>query len=108
MRDMYWETFGTDAPELGGFLCRYFTMLEEAKQRGIVEGVTNLYDEYWSDPSTVDACTLPYLEGDYWIGEAENIIKVRYAPASLMLASLIGMGGRRRERALDVRSRAAE
>lgn len=52
-------------------------MLEEAKKRGIVEGLTNLFDEYWSNPETADACSLPYLEGDYWIGEAENIIKVR-------------------------------
>lgn len=51
-------------------------MLEEAKKRGIVEGLTNLFDEYWSNPETADARQLPYLEGDYWIGEAENIIKV--------------------------------
>lgn len=51
-------------------------MLEEAKKRGIVHGLSNLFDEYWSDPTTADACSLPYLEGDYWIGEAENIIKV--------------------------------
>ncbi|CAN0134288.1 unnamed protein product [Ectocarpus sp. 4 AP-2014] len=53
----------------------YVTMLEEAKRRGIVEGLTNLFDEYWSNPETADARKLPYLEGDYWIGEAENIIK---------------------------------
>lgn len=53
-------------------------MLEEAKKRGIVEGLTNLFDEYWSNPETADAGALPYLEGDYWIGEAENIIKVRW------------------------------
>lgn len=52
-------------------------MLEEARKRGVVEGLTNLFDEYWSNPETADACLLPYLEGDYWIGEAENIIKVR-------------------------------
>ena len=52
-------------------------MLEEARKRGIVEGLSNLYDEYWSNPETADARLLPYLEGDYWIGEAENIIKVR-------------------------------
>lgn len=51
-------------------------MLEEAKKRGIVEGLSNLYDEYWPNPETADARLLPYLEGDYWIGEAENIIKV--------------------------------
>ncbi|CAN0308677.1 unnamed protein product [Ectocarpus sp. 12 AP-2014] len=50
-------------------------MLEEAKKRGIVEGLTNLFDEYWSNPEAADARKLPYLEGDYWIGEAENIIK---------------------------------
>lgn len=55
---------------------RYVTMLEEAQKRGIVEGLTNLFDEYWSNPETADARQLPYLEGDYWIGEAENIIKV--------------------------------
>lgn len=52
-------------------------MLEEARKRGIVEELSNLYDEYWSNPETADARLLPYLEGDYWIGEAENIIKVR-------------------------------
>lgn len=51
-------------------------MLEEARKRGIVEGLSNLFDEYWSNPAAADACALPYLEGDYWIGEAENIIKV--------------------------------
>jgi E1A/CREB-binding protein len=49
-------------------------MLEDAQARGIVESVTNIYDDFWSDPNA-DATSLPYLEGDYWIGEAENIIK---------------------------------
>ncbi|CAM9200709.1 unnamed protein product [Chrysoparadoxa australica] len=52
----------------------YVTMLETARKRGIVENVSNLYDECWGDPSK-DASTLPYLEGDYWVGEAEQIIK---------------------------------
>ena len=63
-------------------------MLEEARKRGIVEGLTNLYDEYWSNPETADACALPYLEGDYWIGEAENIIKVPTIPIILVAEEL--------------------
>jgi E1A/CREB-binding protein len=53
---------------------RYITMLEDAQSRGIVQTITNIYDDNWSDPNA-DATSLPYLEGDYWIGEAENIIK---------------------------------
>ncbi|KAG5175261.1 histone acetylation protein-domain-containing protein [Tribonema minus] len=52
----------------------YLTMLEDAQRRGVVESVTNLYDDCWSDPNA-DPTVLPYLEGDYWIGEAETIIK---------------------------------
>ncbi|CAN0443515.1 unnamed protein product, partial [Discosporangium mesarthrocarpum] len=51
-------------------------MLDEARKRGIVESLTNLHDEFWVNQEP-DATNLPYLEGDYWIGEAENIIKVR-------------------------------
>lgn len=67
-------------------------MLEEARKRGIVEGLTNLYDEYWSNPETADACALPYLEGDYWIGEAENIIKVPTIPTILVARSTTALG----------------
>lgn len=67
-------------------------MLEEARKRGIVEGLTNLYDEYWSNPETADACALPYLEGDYWIGEAENIIKVPTIPTTLAARSCTALG----------------
>ena len=62
-------------------------MLEEAKKRGVVEEVTNLFDEYWQNPDTAKACSLPYLEGDYWIGEAENIIKVCCFPCVLVFLS---------------------
>ncbi|KAG5186120.1 histone acetylation protein-domain-containing protein [Tribonema minus] len=52
----------------------YLSMLEDAQQRGIIEHITNLYDECWSDVNA-DPTAIPYLEGDYWIGEAETIIK---------------------------------
>ncbi|CAN0039855.1 unnamed protein product, partial [Heterosigma akashiwo] len=33
-----------------------------------------MYDEYFEAPGATVA-DLPYLEGDYWTGEAENIVK---------------------------------
>eukprot|EP01084_Bolivina_argentea_P041467 76537_1 len=52
----------------------YMTMLEDAKIRGVVSSITDIYSEFWEDPNA-DPTVVPYLEGDYWIGEAENIVK---------------------------------
>lgn len=52
----------------------YDEMLKRCVERGIVCEVTDLYTEYLSDP-TIEATKLPYFEGDYWVNEAEVIIK---------------------------------
>jgi len=52
----------------------YVDMLEECQRRDIVGKVTNMYDEYLNDPN-LDFSAVPYFDGDYFPGEAENIIK---------------------------------
>lgn len=52
----------------------YVQMLEKCKKRGIVLEVTDIHTEYMADPNN-DATVLPYFEGEYWCGEAENIIR---------------------------------
>ena len=52
----------------------YIDMLIEAQRRNICGKVTNMYDLYIEN-ETLDATCMPYLEGDYFPGEAENIIK---------------------------------
>ena len=53
----------------------YVDMLVDCQKRGIVGKVTNMYDLYFANES-LDATSVPYLEGDYFPGEAENIIKM--------------------------------
>lgn len=53
----------------------YIDMLIECQRRNIVGKVTNMYDLYFAN-ETLDATAVPYLEGDYFPGEAENIIKL--------------------------------
>jgi E1A/CREB-binding protein len=53
----------------------YIDMLIECQHRSIVGKLTNMYDLYFANES-LDATAVPYLEGDYFPGEAENIIKV--------------------------------
>jgi E1A/CREB-binding protein len=53
----------------------YIDMLIECQRRNIVGKLTNMYDVYFADPD-LDATVVPYLEGDYFPGEAENIIKM--------------------------------
>jgi E1A/CREB-binding protein len=53
----------------------YIDMLVECQNRDIVGNVTNIYDLYFADEE-LDATCVPYLEGDYFPGEAENIIKL--------------------------------
>ena len=52
----------------------YIDMLVECQNRNVVGKVTNMYDLYFANES-LDATVVPYLEGDYFPGEAENIIK---------------------------------
>lgn len=53
----------------------YIDMLIECQKRSIVGKVTNMYDLYFANEN-LDATAVPYLEGDYFPGEAENIIKM--------------------------------
>lgn len=53
----------------------YIDMLIDAQKRNVVGKVTNMYDLYFADEK-LDATAVPYLEGDYFPGEAENIIKM--------------------------------
>ena len=52
----------------------YVDMLTECQKQGIVGKVTNMYDLYFKNES-LDATAVPYLDGDYFAGEAENVIK---------------------------------
>lgn len=52
----------------------YIDMLLDAQKRGIVGKLTNMYDLYFSDPKN-DATIVPYMDGDYFPAEVENIIK---------------------------------
>ncbi|KAL3917426.1 MAG: hypothetical protein SGILL_004720, partial [Bacillariaceae sp.] len=53
----------------------YIDMLVECQRRDIVGKVTNMYDVFFTDEK-LDASVVPYHEGDYFPGEAENIIKI--------------------------------
>lgn len=53
----------------------YIDMLVDCQNRSIVGKVTNMYDLYFANEA-LDATAVPYLEGDYFPGEAENIIKM--------------------------------
>ena len=53
----------------------YIDMLADAQKRNVVGRVTNMHDLYFSDEK-LDATAVPYLEGDYFPGEVENIIKM--------------------------------
>jgi E1A/CREB-binding protein len=52
----------------------YIDMLMECQRRGIVGKVTNMYDQYFANGKN-DATVVPYMDGDYFPAEAENIIK---------------------------------
>uniref|UniRef100_A0A6S8EDF0 histone acetyltransferase n=1 Tax=Aureoumbra lagunensis TaxID=44058 RepID=A0A6S8EDF0_9STRA len=51
----------------------YISLLEKAKTEGIVTRITNLWDEYLKKDA--DVSNVPNFEGDYWPGEAENVLK---------------------------------
>lgn len=52
----------------------YIDMLVECQRRGIVGKLTNMYDLYFANKNN-DATVVPYMEGDYFPAEVENIIK---------------------------------
>lgn len=52
----------------------YIDMLVKCQQRGVVGKVTNMYDHYFSNKGN-DATVVPYMDGDYFPAEVENIIK---------------------------------
>jgi hypothetical protein len=52
----------------------YIDMLIESQKRGVVGKLTNMYDLYFSNDKN-DATIVPYMDGDYFPAEVENIIK---------------------------------
>jgi E1A/CREB-binding protein len=52
----------------------YIDMLIEAQKRDIVGKLTNMYDLYFADERN-DATVVPYMDGDYFPAEVENVIK---------------------------------
>ncbi|GFH07343.1 uncharacterized protein HaLaN_02130, partial [Haematococcus lacustris] len=55
----------------------YLDMLRQAKREGLVTHLTTLWDTYFpgGKDHRLERCSfahVPYLEGDYWPGEAEN------------------------------------
>ncbi|KAF0699803.1 Aste57867_9644 [Aphanomyces stellatus] len=52
----------------------YIQMLLKAKEEGVVVDINNMYDEYWST-AAASPTELPYFEGDYWVGLAEELIE---------------------------------
>ena len=51
----------------------YLNMLAEAQKQGIVLEIQNMFAEYWRDDNYANV--LPYFEGDYWVGVAEEFAK---------------------------------
>ncbi|CAN8287932.1 unnamed protein product [Cochlearia groenlandica] len=57
----------------------YLTMLRKASKEDVVVECTNLYDQFFvqsgESRANVTAARLPYFDGDYWPGAAEDLIQ---------------------------------
>ncbi len=65
-------------PQSGKLREWYLRMLRRAMEQGVVFSLSNLYDVFFPDPKcprgNCSSVNLPYFEGDYWPGAAEEIL----------------------------------
>jgi len=57
----------------------YLDILKKGQAEGIISHCTNMYDKYFDGGrehrlEKVSMSSIPYYEGDYWTGEAENLL----------------------------------
>ncbi|KAE9049148.1 Histone acetyltransferase [Phytophthora rubi] len=73
----------------------YVDMLVKAQEEGVVWQITNMYDDYWRNDNT--PCALPYCEGDYWVGLAEDLIEKLDAEKPKKIVSKKGSKSQKRK-----------